>query len=289
MKILITGLTGFTGLYLKQELEQHGHQVVGLAADLTNWGAVEAEVCELQPDAVIHLAAISFVPAGESLDVYAVNTLGAQGLLEAFTRLACPPKKIILASSANVYGMREGIVDETMCPQPINHYGCSKLAMEHIAATYHEKLPIIISRPFNYTGIGQPDNFLIPKIVKHFVEKRPVIELGNIDVERDFSDVRWIAGGYRALLESGVPGECYNLCSGQVWSIETILRTLERITGHHLEVKVNPAFVRSNDIKHQGGNAEKLLALRTMPKAPDFSQTLQWMSQSIVGQGYTAS
>jgi len=279
MKVLVTGLGGFTGAHLERELEQHGHAVTGLQADLTDWDAVAREVAAVQPEAVIHLAAISFVPSGDSADVYAVNTLGTQGLLEALARLTVAPKKVILASSSNVYGMRPGVLDESICPKPVNHYGCSKLAMEHIAETYADRLPTVITRPFNYTGVGQDENFLIPKIVSHFKRRSPVIELGNIDVSRDFSDVRWIACAYRHLLEDGEHVGIFNLCSGRLISIKQVINILAELTGHHIDVVVNSAFVRKNDIKEQCGSAEKINSLMNddAGKVKNFTETLKWM------------
>jgi nucleoside-diphosphate-sugar epimerase len=288
MKVLVTGLNGFTGAYLKQDLEQSGHTVVGLHANLKDWQAVADEIRKVQPQGVIHLAAVSYVPSGENADVYAVNTLGAQGLLEALAALPAAPEKVVLASSSNVYGWVEGKITEEHCPRPVSHYGCSKLAMEHIAATYIDRLPIVIARPFNYTGIGQSHKFLIPKIVQHFVEKRPVIELGNINVARDFSDVRWVSKAYCALLEQGKPDGCYNLCSGSAISIDAILQTLSEISGHRIDVEVNADFVRSNDIKSQSGDPTKILALLKTSSTPDFAETLQWMA-TAANQGHKSN
>jgi nucleoside-diphosphate-sugar epimerase len=281
MKVLVTGLGGFTGAYLERELAQHGHAVTGLQADLTDWDAVAREVAAVQPEAVIHLAAISFVPSGDSTDVYAVNTLGTQGLLEALARLPAAPKKVILASSSNVYGMRAGVLDESMCPKPVNHYGCSKLAMEHIAETYTARLPIVITRPFNYTGVGQSDKFLIPKIVSHFKSRSPEIELGNTDVARDFSDVRWVASAYRVLMESSdLSGEVINLCSGNATSISTIITILEELSGHKVDIRVNPEFVRDNDIKMQSGDNGKIGDIMSGYVSCDIKSTLDWMLRS---------
>jgi nucleoside-diphosphate-sugar epimerase len=277
MKVLVTGLGGFTGAYLERELAQHGHAVTGLQADLTDWDAVAREVAAVQPEAVIHLAAISFVPSGDSTDVYAVNTLGTQGLLEALARLPAAPKKVILASSSNVYGMRAGVLDESMCPKPVNHYGCSKLAMEHIAETYTARLPIVITRPFNYTGVGQDENFLIPKIVSHFKRRAPVIELGNTDVSRDFSDVRWIACAYRHLLDNGEYAGIYNLCSGRLNSIKQVVDILAELTGHHIDVVVNPAFVRPNDILQQCGSTRRIDEVFSNDGSDSIFSTLKWM------------
>ena len=122
-----------------------------------------------------------------------------------------------------------------------------------MAKLWFAKLPIIITRPFNYTGIGQAGNFLIPKIVNHFRENKKQIELGNINVSRDFSDVRDIAKSYVDLLESDVCSEVFNLCSGNVHSLSSIITKMEKIAGYSIDVQVNPDFVRENEIKILGG------------------------------------
>lgn len=280
MKVLVTGLSGFTGKYLKKELEQSGHTVVGLRSNLTDRHAIAAEVQSVKPQAVIHLAAISFVPDGESSEVYAVNTIGTQYLLDAIATLKHAPHKVVLASSSTVYGMQEGVLAEELCPRPPNHYGCSKLAMEHIAATYFDKLPVVITRPFNYTGVDQADKFLVPKIVSHFLQKKSAIELGNIEVERDFSDVRWVARAYTSLMENGQPGECFNLCSGRTISITSIIEALVDMTKHQIDVRINPDFVRDNEIRHQCGDANKIIKLMAGFEPPQFRETLAWMANA---------
>ncbi len=280
MKVLVTGLDGFTGSYIKNELESAGYTVVGLSADLRDWQAVSEEISALKPDSVLHLAAVSFVPAADSGDarVYEVNTLGTQGLLEALLPHASRLQRIVIASSSNVYGRHDGRISESQCPKPVNHYGCSKLAMEFIAETYLDRLPIVISRPFNYTGVGQDNSFLVPKIVSHFREQAACIELGNIDVYRDFSDVRWIASAYRVLLERSVVGEKYNLCSGEATSIKQILSLLEQESGHQIDIRINDKFVRANDIKLQVGDPSLINELMGESDiGNDASRTLRWM------------
>ncbi len=196
--VLITGLHGFTGRYVQTELENNGYTVVGLSSNLTDLEALSAEIAQVQPQAVIHLAGIAFVGHGNANAFYEVNLIGTRNLLEALSQHAPDIQSILLASSANIYGNRtEGILSENTPPEPINDYAVSKLAMEQMAHLWTDKLPLFIVRPFNYTGVGQKEVFLIPKIVSHFKQKESVIELGNLDVWREFGDVRSVANIYK--------------------------------------------------------------------------------------------
>ena len=151
---------------------------------------------------VVHLAALAFVAEQDPALFYQVNVIGTRNLLEALCNQSTHSECTILASSANVYGNSElEIISESSPTRPANDYAVSKLTMEYLAKTYCDKLPITITLPFNYTGVGQSDRFLIPKIVKHFKKRAPVIELGNLDVAREFSDVRDVALIYRLLAE----------------------------------------------------------------------------------------
>ncbi len=184
-------------------------------ADLARPEQLRAALEAVQPDCIVHLAAITFVPHGDPLEIYQTNLFGTFNLLDAILAVGLRPRKILLASSANVYGNPSvEVIDETLCPAPVNHYAMSKLAMEHMARTYQDRLPILMTRPFNYTGPGQDQHFLLPKIVGCYRRRQPVIELGNLDVIRDFSDVRFVVEAYRRLLDSDVAGETVNICSG---------------------------------------------------------------------------
>ena len=261
MKILLTGAAGFTGLFFRSAAEAAGHQVVALQADLTDKAAVAAEVLQAAPNAVVHLAAISFVGHADDTAFYSVNVVGTLNLLSALAALPIAPAKVLLASSANVYGNCDASpITEDQPPAPVNHYAMSKLAMELMARTYLDRLPVVFTRPFNYTGPGQALNFLIPKLVSHFARRAPAIELGNLHVEREFNDVRMVCDAYLGLLAHGVPGEVYNVCSGQPYTLQTVLDELTNITEHQLDVRVNPAFVRANEVHRLCGDPAKLLA-----------------------------
>ena len=279
-KVWLIGADSFTGTHLLPSLEKNKYQVDISEVDITNREQVSEAMLRIEPDYIISLAAISFVPDDGDESIYAVNTFGAQNILAACLKLSKKPKNIILASSANVYGVqKQEQVDENSIPNPVNHYGCSKWSMEQIAQTYSEQLNITITRPFNYTGIGQDSKFLVPKIVEHFIKKTTVLKLGNIDVWRDFSDVRWIIEAYTKLLSRQNQGLTrVNLCSGNLISIREIIDVLQQITDHQITVETDIDLVRKVDIHRQCGNNKKLFELLpNLSSVIELKETLKWM------------
>ncbi|MEX3931251.1 GDP-mannose 4,6-dehydratase [Paraburkholderia phymatum] len=287
-RVLITGAHGFTGGYIRDDLVAAGYQVTGTCVgglpkdgefrlDITSLADCRRAIETVRPHFIVHLAAISFVAHEVPLDMYQVNVLGTLNLLQACADVGHRPDKILVVSSANVYGNAGGVISESIMPEPVNHYGASKLAMENLVKTWFDRLPIVVVRPFNYTGRGQAARFLIPKIVWHFVNRRPVIELGNLDVARDFSDVRTVAKLYRALLESDAESQVVNICSGKPYTLEQVLEMVSEASGQKLEVQVNPAFVRENEVKTLIGCPERLHALVPGIEAIDLRSTIQWM------------
>ena len=290
-RVLVTGSHGFTGGYLLRELETNGYQVIGtgsqpaagdaqhyVQADLNDPRALQQLVNDVQPDVVIHLAALAFVGHGNANEFYRVNLIGTRNLLDALANAPKAPECVLLASSANVYGNQaEGLLDETTLPAPANDYAVSKLAMEYMARTFMPRLPIIIVRPFNYTGVGQNEQFLIPKIVSHFQRRAPVIELGNLNVSRDFNDVRAVVAAYRGLIEKRPLGQTFNVASGIGYSLDEIIKLCQRLSGHSIEVRVNPAFVRANEVKVLCGDASRLRNVIAGWKPQPLEGTLQWM------------
>ena len=278
MRILLTGAAGFTGRHFKAMAMEAGHRVIALQSNLTNKSALIEELEGLEFDAVVHLAAISFVGHAAETDFYAVNVVGTTNLLSALTDLSINPTKVLLASSANVYGNCDADpVDELQLPAPVNHYAMSKLAMEHMALTYASRLPIVITRPFNYTGPGQASYFIIPKLINHFAHKAEHVELGNLHVEREFNDVRMVCAAYLSLLDYGAPGEVYNVCSGSAYSLQQVILIMEKITGHRIMVNVNPSLVRVNEVQRLRGSVEKLHACVGQLPSYSLEDTLCWM------------
>jgi len=274
---LVTGAAGFTGTWMIETLRRHGHRVVAavhsptqtnaditLSADLTQPEQVTALVEQAKPDYVIHLAALAFVGHNDPAAFYRVNVLGTENLLNALAALETKPNRVLVASSANVYGdTDQSCLDEQQPPAPVNHYACSKLAMEHMARTFRYRLALVIARPFNYTGPGQDTRFLIPKIVDHFARDCREIELGNTHVSRDFSDVRDVVSAYLGLLEAPWQpqhsGEVVNVCTGVATPLNDVIEHMNRLAGYTIDVQVNPAFVRANEIKSLRGSDARLI------------------------------
>ncbi len=299
-RILVTGVDGFTGRYLAPALAAEGHEVHGLvqrapepdqplqpgvhalhACDLLDPAGLLRMADTVRPDKVAHLAGIAFVGHGDVGAIYGANLIGVRHLLAALASVAggdAPPSAVLLASSANVYGnSTAGVIDESVPAAPTNDYAVSKLAMEYMAATWQTRLPITVVRPFNYTGVGQSEDFLLPKIVAHFRRRAVVLELGNLDVERDFSDVRTVVDCYARLLRSNTAGEVFNVCSGVGHTLRAVLQMTADIAGHMPELRINPAFVRDNEV-------QKLVGSRAAPeraigavKGPGLRDTLRWM------------
>jgi len=288
-RALITGALGFTGRYMSAELRSAGYEVFGTGsqaiessnyyqADLSNMQSLARVIAEVRPDVVVHLAALAFVAHGDADAIYKVNLIGSRNLLEALSQSSYRPSKVLVASSANVYGnQNEELLTELSPVAPANDYAVSKLAMEFLAKTYIDRLPIVIARPFNYTGVGQDQKFLIPKIVKHFRQRAPNIELGNVDVWRDFNDVRSVVRAYCGLIDSGVAGQTYNIASGTTYSLREVIDLCTELTGHAIQISVNPAFVRANEVKTLNGDISKLRAVIADWNPLELRETLSWM------------
>jgi nucleoside-diphosphate-sugar epimerase len=161
-----------------------------------------------------------------------------------------------------VYGNTNNTsVTEKEPPSPINQCATRKLAMECMTKTYLDRFPIFFTRPFNYIGPGQDVFFVVPKTVKYFANKAFFIKLGNLYVEREFNDIRFVVATYMALLEIAKVGGTYNICSGKDFSINRAIDILSKVTGHEIRAEVNPAFVRKNKIKSLFGSPDKLKKL----------------------------
>lgn len=297
MRILVTGADGFAGPYVIKALAANGHTVAALTrkaadlqqdavtsrhdADLGEFSAVAEVVDEVRPEAVIHLAAVSFVGHSDVREIYTSNILGTRNLLEALAR-AEVPGNVMVVSSANIYGNRtSGPLHEGLQPDPRSDYALSKLACEHLAGMYSDRLATMVVRPFNYTGVGQSNTFLIPKIVEHTRARAPDIELGNLKVARDFSDVRFFAEAVRRLIE--LPdgrGRTVNICSGRAVTLTGLLDLVAELSGHRMVVKTNAQLVRTQEVEQLWGDDTLLQTLAGPLSGPSLEETIDWMLRS---------
>jgi GDP-6-deoxy-D-talose 4-dehydrogenase len=288
-RVLVTGADGFTGPHVRAALERRGYQVSGISRfepkrasdaklDLLDAAALRAHIKAIRPEYVVHLAAITFVAHEDAAEIYRVNLLGSLHLLEALAGAGTPLKKVILASSANVYGRPARMpVEESAPPAPVSHYGVSKYAMELMAARWFGVLPILLVRPFNYTGAGQDPKFVLPKIVEHFRRRAPQIELGDTSVVREFMDVRDVGEAYAGLLESDAAAEAVNLCSGVGHRLDAVLATLQEITGFAPAIARSAALMRGNEIPQLVGSNARLMRLCPQLAFRPLRETLSWM------------
>ncbi len=291
-RALVTGATGFTARYVVPELERAGFEVWGvsrsiapgprsLRADVTDARAIGEAVAHAQPTHVVHLAGTSNLPDSEAETLFRVNVEGTRHLLDACARLSEPPQKILLASSGYVYGdTGEAPATEDRAPAPIGEYGRSKLEMERTAASWAARMPILVLRPFNYTGVGHDAQFLVPKLVRAYKERRATINFLDSEVRRDFSDVRWIAAVYATLLRSAAKPWCLNVCSGSGLPLLALADLLRGLTGHAPAIVADPAPSARSAIRVLVGSTARLEALSLRRSAISIEDTLRWMMEA---------
>lgn len=277
-KILVTGAGGFVGTYLIKELQKNSDNEIFAAVykstsdvskllppdhilegDLTNYQVAEAHVKASMPDFIYHLAAISIVHSSveNALSVMQSNTAISYNMLEAM-RAMTPKARFIAICSANEYGALDpkNIPTNELSPlRPLNPYAVSKVTQEMLAlqAHYAYGLDVVVLRPFNHTGVGQTTDFVIPRLAETFVkiEKNqipPVVEVGNLDSIRDFTDVADVVRAYVLAGEMGMPGEIYNIGSGVGHTIRQIVEMFENISTVRVTVRESEAISRRADV-----------------------------------------
>ncbi len=271
MRSLITGGRGFVGTWLAEHLQELGDEVVRIdqEVEITDPAALLAAVRDAAPDAIYHLAALTHVGRSwdEPLRVLEVNVIGTAALLAAARECGTEPR-VLVTSSAEVYG---AVTDPGRLPLtersptvPLTPYAASKLAAEALAAQAHagHDQPVIVVRPFNHIGPGQAPTFAVPALAKRIVEAERrgagSIPVGNLSARRDFTDVRDVVRAYRLLVESGRPGEVYNVCSGRDVSIQEIADGLLGIGGVSLALETDPALVRAVEVPVLRGDPGRL-------------------------------
>jgi GDP-4-dehydro-6-deoxy-D-mannose reductase len=269
-RLFLTGANGFVGGHVASAVTSGAFgdfEVVKAPVDLDirNADATLAVVRAARPDAVIHLAARSFVPESfaDPRGTLEVNLLGTLNLLMAL-KAAAFAGRLIYVSSGDVYGRvpdSELPVDETRWPAPLSPYAVSKVAAEQLVLQWHrsERLDAMIARPFNHAGPGQDPQFVLPSFAKQVVAiaagAKPVIDVGDIDTTRDFTDVRDVVEAYAAMMRSGRSGATYVIGSGREQRMRDLLAQMCRLAGVIVEVRQDPSRLRLADQRRMVANA----------------------------------
>lgn len=286
LRVLITGATGFVGSHLVPLFGPSEYDVYGTSfpqkpvrsqkniifLDIRLDKKMDAAIQKTSPNWIFHLAAISNVRHSwqERKETLETNLLGTLNLFEA-TRKFVPECRILLISSSDVYGIHspsERMLSENDSCRVVNPYAFTKLGAELLSQFYSqiENLDIVIARPFPHTGPGQGTDFVcadwafqIARIERGLRE--PVIKVGNIEVRRDFMDVRDVVRAYLLLIQKGKRGEVYNVCSGRAVSLKHILELLLSFSSRKISIETDPEKIRKVDIPVLVGNNEKIKAL----------------------------
>ena len=307
MRMLITGITGFVGSHFAEYALERGVDVYGsyrwrsktenidhlggqirlVECDLRDLSSVQHLVEASQPDAIIHLAAQSFVGSSwqAPAETLFTNTVAQVNLLEAIRQRPRPPRFLVVGSSEEygaVYESELPITEDNPL-RPLSPYAVSKVTQDLLGYQYFKSygLPIVRSRAFNHEGPRRGDVFVTSNFARQIAEieaglREPVIHVGTLKTKRDYTDVRDIVRGYWLLLEQGEPGEVYNLCSGKAWEIGEVLEFLIGETRvRPIAVREDPARLRPSDVPVLLGNASRIQrAVGWQPELP-FEQTLR--------------
>lgn len=306
MRALITGATGFAGSFLVEECLAAGWEVHGTAlerhpaaasgvtlhsVDLRDVGVVARLLGDVAPDRVFHLAGQASVGAAwaDPASTLTDNLLISFSVLDA-VRAQAPTARVLVVGSSEEYGVvppEDLPVRESQPLRPVDPYGVSKVAVDYLALQQHlaHGLHVVRMRPFNHIGPRQRQGFVVADWAAQLAaiergEAEPVLHVGNLDVARDFTDVRDIVRGYRLALEGGAPGSVYNICSGEAVRIGDLLRLLLASCAVEVRVEQDPAKQRPADVAIRLGSYDALRAATgwrpQIPLARTLADTLDY-------------
>ncbi len=283
MRVAVTGADGFVGRHLVAHFASRGDTVLALAGppartgeltiDVLDEAAITRALSQFAPDAVVHLAGVSSVARSHDapLETFRVNALGAVNLC-AVVRAMAPKARILLVGSGEMYGsIAPGErADESWPLLPTSPYAASKVAAEVTAMQFHRAydLHVVAARPFNHLGRGQAPTFAIPSFARQLTAMKGggALSVGNLEPVRDFSHVADVVAAYRLLLDRGVAGEAYNVCSGVGRTIRSVVEEMISASGVDARIEVDPARVRPVELPCLVGDASKLRTLGWSPQ-----------------------
>ena len=266
-KALIFGAGGFVGPHLTREMASHGYEVYGsdrsgvkmpeecvktYDCDILDAETVKSVIYKVQPTHIINLAAISSVGLSWKIpqQTMEINVCGAVNILEAMREIV-PEAKILMIGSSEEYMPSDQPMNENQPINANNPYGISKVSLEQFSAVYHQRygLKIYHVRSFNHTGPGQGDNFVIPSWCRQVAEisrsgKPGVLRTGNLEIMRDFSDVRDIVRAYRMVIESDDCEQIYNIGSGRSLHLRELVETITALSEQPVTIEKDPKLYR---------------------------------------------
>ena len=293
---MITGVDGFVGKHVAAELIANGYEVVGLGGrdakniitglasyQKLNLANIE-EVSRIEfagVDAVIHLAGIAAVgPSFENPMLYIDTNSRIESNLFEIAKIQNVKPRFLIISSGSLYSTSSNLpLTETSSVLPSSPYAVSKLTQEQLGVYYiNLGFEVIIARPFNHIGPGQDSGFIVPDIAKQIIEIEKngdnKLSTGNLSAQRDYTDVRDIARAYRLLIERGIKGEIYNVCSGKPISGKEIVRGLLKYSPKKITTSVDPSKLRPIDTPLVYGSYEKINKQTGWKPEIELSQTL---------------
>jgi GDP-4-dehydro-6-deoxy-D-mannose reductase len=310
---VVTGAGGFAGGFLLERLAGRGsligwHRpgsappvwappITWQPVDLTDRQAVHAAMAMSRPTRIFHLAGAANV--GESWRTSGLhlrtNALGTHHLLAA-VRASVPESRVLVVSSALIYRPTDAPLDETAMVGPASPYGFSKLAQDQLAlaAVAEARLQVVVARPFNQIGPRQQPTFALSNFARQLARIEAGLDpaelrVGNLDARRDITDVRDVVSAYERLMDQGVPGRAYNVCSGRVWRIRDLLDVLLRTSAAKVLVSVDRDRLRPTDVPVMHGSAARIHAemgwTPTIAVESSLGDMLDWWRKTVSSAG----